>query len=57
MVQDLKVDGNDLSGWFELTDGSVVSLSLTADGDIMTGEAEREGGVVSCAFVREDVHF
>ena len=52
-IEDLDVDDNELYGWFELTDGSVVTLHLTADGEIMTGEAERNGGVVSCVFVRE----
>ena len=52
-IQDLKIEGNQLSCWLDLTDGTIVNLTLTADGDTMTGEAEREGGVVSCVFVRE----
>jgi hypothetical protein len=53
-VENLEIDGSSLSCEFGLTDGSVVYLTLEADGDTMTGEAEREGGIVSCVFVRED---
>jgi hypothetical protein len=53
VIQELTVDGNQLSGWFEMTDDSVCYLSLTEEDGIMTGEAERSGGVVSCVFVRE----
>lgn len=52
-IQDIKIEGNQLSCWFDLTDGTIVNLTLTADGDTMIGEAEREGGIVSCVFVRE----
>lgn len=53
-VENLEIDRNTLSCEFGLTDGSVVCLTLEANGDTMTGEAERDGGVVSCIFVRED---
>jgi hypothetical protein len=53
-IENLEIDGTKLSCEFGLTDGSVVYLTLEADGDTMTGEAERDGGVVSCVFVRED---
>ena len=43
VVEDLKIDGNKLSCHFGLTDGSVVYLTLEAEGDTMTGEAERDG--------------
>jgi hypothetical protein len=52
-IQELQVDDNQLSCWFEMTDDSVCYLNLTEEDGIMTGEAEREGGVVSCVFVRE----
>ena len=52
-VQELQVENNQLSCWFEMTDDSVCYLTLTEDDGIMTGEAERAGGVVSCVFVRE----
>jgi hypothetical protein len=53
IIQELKVEGNQLSCWFEMTDDSVCYLYLTEEDGIMTGEAERAGGVVSCVFVRE----
>jgi len=53
IIQELKVEGNQLSCWFEMTDDSVCYLNLTEEDGIMTGEAERAGGVVSCVFVRE----
>ncbi|MGD9346731.1 MAG: hypothetical protein PVH84_12760, partial [Candidatus Aminicenantes bacterium] len=53
-VENLKMDGNKLSCEFGLTDGSVVYLTLEAEGNRMTGEAERDGGVVSCMFIKED---
>ena len=53
-VENLEIDRTSLSCEFGLTDGSVVTLTLEADGDTMTGEAERDGGVVSCVFVRAD---
>lgn len=53
-MQELQVDDNQLSCWFEMTDDSVCYLNLTEEDGIMTGEAEREGGVVSCVFVREN---
>ena len=52
-VQELQVENNQLSCWFEMTDDSVCYLNLAEEDDIMTGEAERAGGVVSCVFVRE----
>ncbi len=52
-VENLEIDGTSLSCEFGLTDGSVVTLTLEAHGAKMTGEAERDGGVVSCIFVRE----
>lgn len=53
-LQELQVEGNQLSCWFEMTDGSVCYLNLTEEDGIMTGEAERGGGVVSCVFVRKE---
>jgi len=53
-VENLEIDGNDLYCTFGLTDGTTVYLTLEADGDTMIGEADREGGVASCVFVRED---
>lgn len=52
-MQELQVEGNALSCWFEMTDDSVCYLNLTEEDGIMTGEAERGGGVVSCVFVRK----
>jgi hypothetical protein len=52
-IQELHIEGNQLSCWFEMTDDSVCYLNLTEEDGIMTGEAERSGGVVSCVFVRE----
>ncbi len=52
-IQELQVENNQLSCWFEMTDDSVCYLNLTEEEGIMTGEAERAGGVVSCVFVRE----
>jgi len=52
-VENLKIDGSKLTCTFKLADDSTVYLRLEADGDRMTGEAERNGGVVSCIFVRE----
>ena len=52
-VQELQVEGNQLGCWFEMTDESVCYLTLTEEDGIMTGEAERSGGVVSCVFVRK----
>jgi len=52
-IQELQVGDNQLSCWFEMTDDSVCYLNLTEEDGIMTGEAERAGGVVSCVFVRE----
>jgi hypothetical protein len=52
-IQELEVEGNQLSCWFEMTDNAVCYLNLTEDDGIMIGEAERGGGVVSCVFVRE----
>jgi hypothetical protein len=52
-VQDFKIEGNKLTGKFDGTDGSVVSLSLTVDGDSMTGEAVREGSAAPCVFEKE----
>ena len=52
-IQELRVEGNQLSCWFEMTDDSVCYLNVTEEDGIMTGEAERAGGVVSCVFVRE----
>lgn len=54
VVENLEIDGNALSCNFGLTDGSIVYLTLEAEGDTLTGEAERDGGVVSCVFVREN---
>ena len=53
-VENLEIEGNKLSCEFGLTDGSVVYLALEEEGGTMTGQAERDGGVVSCVFVRED---
>jgi len=53
ILQELKVEGNQLSCWFEMTDDSVCYLNLTEEDGIMIGEAERAGGVVSCVFIRE----
>ena len=53
ILQELKVENNQLSCWFEMTDDSVCNLNLTEENGIMIGEAERAGGVVSCVFVRE----
>lgn len=53
-IQELQIEGNQLSCWFEMTDGSVCYLNLTEEDGIMTGEAERAGGVVSCVFVRKE---
>lgn len=53
-MQELQVEGNELSCWFEMTDGSVCYLNLTEEDGVMTGEAERGGGVVSCVFVRKE---
>jgi hypothetical protein len=52
-VQELQIQDNELSCWFEMTDDSVCYLTLTEEDGIMTGEAERSGGVVSCVFVRK----
>ena len=52
-VENLEIKGYELSCTFNLADDSTVYLTLKADGDTMTGEAERNGGVVSCIFVRE----
>jgi hypothetical protein len=52
-VESLEIDGNKLSCTFGLTDGSTAYLTLERDGDTMNGEAERDGGVVSCVFKRE----
>jgi hypothetical protein len=52
-IQELQVENSQLSCWFEMTDDSVCYLNLTEEDGIMTGEAERAGGVVSCVFVRE----
>jgi hypothetical protein len=52
-VQELEVVGHELVCWFEMADGAVCDLRLTEEDGIMTGEAERQGGVVSCVFVRE----
>jgi hypothetical protein len=52
-VENLEIDGTSLSCEFGLTDGTVVYLTLETASDKMTGEAERDGGVVSCVFVRE----
>lgn len=54
IIQELKIEGNQLSCWFEMTDDSVCYLNLTEEDGIMIGEAERAGGVVSCGFVRKD---
>jgi hypothetical protein len=53
VLQELKIEGNQLGCWFEMTDDSVCYLNLTEEDGIMTGEAERAGGVVSCVFVRK----
>jgi hypothetical protein len=53
-IQELEVEGNQLSCWFEMTDIAVCYLNLIEDDGIMTGEAERGGGVVSCVFVRKE---
>ena len=52
-IQELQIENNQLSCWFEMTDESVCYLNLTEEDGIMTGEAERSGGVVSCVFVRK----
>jgi hypothetical protein len=52
-MQNLQVENNQLSCWFEMTDDSVCYLNLTEEDGIMTGEAERAGGVVPCVFVRK----
>jgi hypothetical protein len=52
-IQELQVEGNHLSCWFEMTDDSICYMNLTEEDGIMTGEAERAGGVVSCVFVRK----
>jgi hypothetical protein len=52
ILQELKIEGNQLSCWFEMTDDSVCYLNLEEEDGIMLGEAERKG-VVSCVFVRE----
>jgi hypothetical protein len=52
-IQELQIEGNQLSCWFEMTDESVCYLNLTEEDGIMTGETERSGGVVSCLFVRK----
>ncbi|UCC41291.1 MAG: hypothetical protein JSV96_07675 [Candidatus Aminicenantes bacterium] len=52
-IEGLKIEDSQLFCSFELTDETTVYLSLTVEGDIMSGDAEREGGVVSCVFVRE----
>ena len=53
IIQELEVEGNQLSCWFEMTDDSVCYLNLTEEDGIMIGEAERTGGVVSCVFVKK----
>ena len=53
ILQELKIEGNQLGCWFEMTDDSVCYLNLEEEDGIMTGEAERNGGVVSCVFVRK----
>ncbi len=53
ILQELKIEGNQLGCWFEMKDESVCYLNLTEEDGIMTGEAERSGGVVSCVFVRK----
>lgn len=53
-VENLEIKGNELSCTFNLADDPTVYLMLNADGDTITGEAERNGGVVPCVFVRED---
>ncbi len=53
ILQELKIEGNQLGCWFEMTDDSVCYLNLTEEDGIITGEAERSGGVVSCVFVRK----
>ena len=52
-IQELQIENNQLSCWFEMTDDSICYLNLTEEDGIMTGEAERGGGVVSCVFVRK----
>jgi hypothetical protein len=52
-IQELHIENNQLSCWFDMTDDSVCYLNLTEEDGIMTGEAERGGGVVSCDFVRK----
>ncbi|UCE42653.1 MAG: hypothetical protein JSV17_06775 [Candidatus Aminicenantes bacterium] len=52
-MQELQVENNQLSCWFEMTDDSTCYLNLAEEDGIMIGEAERDGGVVSCVFVRE----
>jgi hypothetical protein len=54
IIQELKVEGNQLSCWFEMADDSVCYLNLTEENGIMIGEAERAGGVVSCVFVLKE---
>jgi hypothetical protein len=54
VVENLEIDGNELSCEFGLTDGSKVFLTLTAVGSTMNGEAERDGGVASCVFVKKE---
>jgi hypothetical protein len=43
-VQDLKIDGDTLTCWFSLGDGSSVSMSLKIAGDTMTGGWQHSGG-------------
>ena len=43
-VRDLKVDGDSLTGWFALTDGSTVSVQLKVSGETMTGGWQHSGG-------------
>lgn len=43
-VKDLKVDGDALTFWFVLADGTSVSMQLKVEGETMTGGWQHESG-------------
>jgi hypothetical protein len=52
-VKALKIEGNKLTGSFDGTDNTVVTLNLTVEGDSMAGEAVRMGNSAPCVFEKE----